>query len=116
MADKWEGRPPLSYDHGEPVHPPRCTFELMAALIQACPDEVSLMLLLLARMDSEGRAKIEIEYLPRFCCIDSQRISRAMTRLSELGWLDAVNEDAKQDGIFDCVIRASILQPGMVLR
>lgn len=116
MADKWDGRPPLIYDHGEPVHPPRCTFELMAALIQACPDEVSLMLLLLARMDSEGGARIEIESLPRLCCIDSERISRAMMRLSELGWLDAVNEDAKQDGIFDCVIRASILQPGMVLR
>ena len=116
MARKWAGRPPLIYDHAEPVLPPRCTFELMAGLIQACPDEVSLMLLLLARMDSEGAARIEIEFLPRLCYIDSERVFRAMERLFLLGWLDAVSEDAKHDGIFDCIISAAMLRPGMVGR
>lgn len=116
MASKWAGRPPLIYDHGEPVHPPRCTFELMAALIQSCPDEVSLMLLLLARMDSDGAAMIEIELLPRLCNISSERVSRAMERLFSLGWLDAVSEEEKHDGIFDCIISARLLQPGMIRR
>lgn len=91
------------------VHVPRYAFEVLAAMNALGEDDVSVMLLLLVRADSEGYAEMDMDPLPSFLTVRPERVLRAVSGLIKRGWINSVDEVAMQSRTLACVVHPAFL-------
>ncbi|MBF7141431.1 MULTISPECIES: hypothetical protein [Pseudomonas] len=91
------------------IHASPYAFEVMAGMTSACGDMVSVMLLLLVRMDREGAVRIDMSTLPDFLRLEQERVDRAVSGLVRHGWVISIDDHALRNGILDCLVNGAFI-------
>jgi hypothetical protein len=81
----------------------------LAAYAALDGDKVTVMLLLLIRMNSNRAVRIDTSLLPDFLTLSSERVDRAVSGLIKKGWVDSVDEDAMRHHVLSCIVHPAFI-------